>query len=163
MDAFLSTVAGVAVGGVATYTTQWGVDRRREKREAVQAVAQLYDNAITAVATVEAARWGPGTRVDATVFPSADEEQRKALMRQLDGEAVQRFVRAKQNVRTALVALHPHSDDLRRFWDKSEAASEAEFGELMALLAERRTALVRTSVCRWQLGWPRRAGLPSGS
>lgn len=147
MDAFLSTLAGVAVGGLATYTTQWGVDRRREKREAVQAVVHLYDLAITAVATVEAARWGPGTRVDATAFPSADEEQRKALMRQLDGEAVQRFVRARQDVRTALVALHPHTD-LRRFWDKSEAASEAEFGELMTLLAEHRTALARTSVCK---------------
>jgi hypothetical protein len=74
-------------------------------------------------------------------------------MRQLDGEAVQRFVRARQDVRTALVSLHSHSD-LRRFWDKSEAASEAEFGELMTLLAEHRTALVRTSVCKGHSNGP---------
>ncbi len=141
MDVFLSTLAGVVVGGAATYWTQRSADKRREKREATQAVARLYDNAIAAVAAVEASRWGPGLGIAPGTFPAVSAGKMKETIEYLETETLKRFLDAKLAARTALAALHPYSSDLKRFWDKNEAADQEDFDELISLLAERRRQL----------------------
>ncbi len=142
MDAFLGTLAGVTVGGVATYVTQRGADKRREKNEATQTVAQLYDDAIAAVAEVEASRWGPGLRIDQDTFPAITGAKKDEMVELLEAGTLKRFLDAKMAARAALAALHPYSTDLKRFWDKSEAASQEDFDELISLLAKRRAQLL---------------------
>jgi hypothetical protein len=141
VDAFLASLAGVAVGGAATYWTQRSVDKRREKRDATQAVARLYDDAIAAVATVEAARWGPGLRITTGTFPAVSAGKMKETIEHLETETLKCFLDAKLAARAALAALHPYSSDLKRFWDKNEAAGQEDFDELISLLAERRRQL----------------------
>jgi hypothetical protein len=141
MDVFLSTLAGVAVGGVATYWTQRSADKRREKREATQAVTRLYDNAIAAVAAVEASRWGPGLGIAPGTFPAVSAGKMEETIEHLETETLKRFLDAKLAARTTLAALHPYSRDLKRFWDKNEAAGQEDFDELISLLAERRRQL----------------------
>ena len=92
MDAFLGTLAGVTVGGVATYVTQRGADKRREKNEATQTVAQLYDDAIAAVAEVEASRWGPGLRIDQDTFPAITGAKKDEMVELLEAGTLKRFL-----------------------------------------------------------------------
>jgi hypothetical protein len=146
VDSALSSLAGVLVGGIATYASQRGLDTRREKRESVRGIAARYDAAIAAVATVEASRWGPGVHYDAATFPAISGEAEKELLQQLDTEALRRFLDAKLSARAALAALHPSSPDLKRYWYKNEPAAESEFDELISLLATRRRELFERAV-----------------
>jgi hypothetical protein len=94
VDVSLSTLAGVAVGGAATYWTQRSADKRRAKSEAIQAVARLYDNAIATVAAVEAARWGPGLGIAPGTFPAVSTGKMKETVEHLETETLKRFALA---------------------------------------------------------------------
>jgi hypothetical protein len=133
---------GVVLGGAITYWSQHAADKRREKHEALQAIAEMYDAAIAAVATLEAARWGPGLHSEAVMtLPAVTPEQKEALMKELDTEATRRLVAAKDAVRAALAALYPYSPDLKRYWDKNEPVEESEADAVLTLLAKRRQEL----------------------
>src|ERR1700674_2600866 len=68
-------LAVVVVGGSTTYWTQRLADSRREAREAVQAVAQLYDTAIAAVSEVQAARWAGGITIHGDYLRAVSPEE----------------------------------------------------------------------------------------
>lgn len=143
MDASVSTLAGAIVGGGVTYITQRSADRRREDREAKLAIVQVYDTAIAAVAGIEAHRWNGATQIDDSIFPSGDETQRRGLVQQLDTEGVQRFVKARQEVRVALASAQPYcAKDLRTYWDKSEPVVADEYEEVMHVLIDERKTLL---------------------
>jgi hypothetical protein len=141
VDAFVGTLAGVAVGGIATYATQRAADNRRQTSEAIRAIAELYDRAIAAVAEVQSSRWGPGLKVAAGTFPAIGPEKMESTIERLETETLKRFLGAKLAARAGLAALEPFSGDLKRFWDKDEVAAQDDFNELMSLLAERRKQL----------------------
>jgi hypothetical protein len=65
----------------------------------------------------------------------------KETIEHLETETLKCFLDAKLAARAALAALHPYSSDLKRFWDKNEAAGQEDFDELISLLAERRRQL----------------------
>ena len=153
MDAFLGTLAGVTVGWCGpTYVTQRGADKRREKNEATQTVAQLYDDAIAAVAEVEASRMGSGFAHIQDTFPAITGAKKDEMVELLEAGTLKRFLDAKMAARAALAALHPYSTDLKRFSDKSEAASQEDFDELISPPAG--TPEHNCSPHRRSRGWP---------
>src|ERR1700739_2843899 len=122
MDAFVGTIAGVVVGGGVTYVAQWGADRRRTRREAIEGVARLYDRAADALEAVAASRRGGDVGLDPAAFPSLDSrlDEVKAT---LTLEGIQRHQKTQWDLRAAMAAL-PSATDLRRFWDKKQPPNE---------------------------------------
>jgi hypothetical protein len=145
MDVFLSTISGVLAGGFVTYIAQWGADRRRTKREGIEGIARLYDRATDALAAVEASRRGPAIRLK-DIGGLSDEQLRNAE-EQLSLAGLKRHQETQWELRAAMAAL-PAAEDFRRFWDKDNEPNEAEVGEGMRLLAERRELLYERR--RWR-------------
>jgi hypothetical protein len=142
MDPFISSIIGVGVGGGITYGTQWAADKRRTSREAQLDVAKLYSDAMAAVAAVQAARWGPGMKVQPGTFPNLSDSEMAEAIAELERGFLKEFLIAKKEARMALAALYAQDPDLKAYWDKNEVAGEEEFGGLMTRLAESRRALV---------------------
>lgn len=148
MDAFVGTISGVVVGGTATYLTQRAADVRRERREAIDGVAQLFDRARNAFATFEASRRGVHVRLGEAIFPDLSESERRREAMSLEREGMERRQMALWEMRESLAAL-PSASDFRRFWDKDHEPSEVEIEEAMDLIAERRRHLYHQPERPW--------------
>ncbi len=121
----MTGLAGVSLGGYLVHI----FTRRR-------AAEGRYDDAITAVARLQAERHAGNVSVPGEYVKASGDELLK-IERELSVDDVKRFIEARADARAALAALYPYSPDLRRYWDKTEIP-EAELDELTDLLMKRR-------------------------
>lgn len=121
----VTTLGGL---GVAGYLVHFFTKRRTAEAR--------YDDAISAVARLQAARHAGSIKVPGE-YVQAEGERLAEIEQQLSVESVQRFMDAAYDARAALAALHAYSPDLRRFWDKLEIPQQ-EQDEVTNLLMERR-------------------------
>lgn len=121
----MTTLGGVSVAGYLVH--------RFTQRRTAEA---RYDDAISAVARLQAARHAGNVKVPGK-YVQAEGEQLAQIEQQLSVETVRQFMDAAADARAALAALYAYSPDLRRFWDKLELPQH-ELDEVTALLMERR-------------------------
>ena len=121
----ITGLGGVSLGGYLVHI----FTRRR-------AAEGRYDDAITAVARLQAERHAGNVSVKGEYVKASGDELLK-IERELSVDGVKRFIEARADARAALAALYPYSPDLRRYWDKTEI-SETELDELTDLLMKRR-------------------------
>lgn len=105
-----------------------------EQRREAQA---RYDDAITAVAQLQAHRHGAGVNVPSHFIKPVDAAAEAKVLQELSTDGLRRFLESAAAARAALAALHPFSPDLKPYWDKFEV-SEAELDSLVATLRVRR-------------------------
>lgn len=128
IDVVVPLLTGLASVLLAGYLVHYFTKRRTAEAR--------YDDAITAVARLQAERYVgtisvPGEYVKASGAELTQIEQRLSV------EGVQRFLAARADARAALAALYAYSPDLRRYWDKLEI-EPTELDELTQLLMDRR-------------------------
>lgn len=96
-----------------------------------------YDAAISAVARLQAARWGVSVTLPSAMVKDPDPVELTKIERELSVEGIRRFIAAADEARATLSALYPYSPDLRHYWDKFEIP-QAELDDLVRTLMERR-------------------------
>lgn len=122
----LGALVGVLVGQLGPE-----VLRRRAIAEA------RYDDAISGIGRLIAARQGVGIRIPEEWARSPDETSHEQLEHELSSAALKRYFEASAAARAALAELHPWSPDLRPYWD-GPVISEDDFEDLVSLLVQRR-------------------------
>lgn len=128
VDVAVPAVTGLAGISLAGYLVHVFTRRRTAETR--------YDDAITAVARLQAERYAGDINLPGEVVQASGEELRK-IKQELSVDGVKRFLAARSDARAALAALYAYSPDLRRYWDKQEIP-ESELDELTQLLMERR-------------------------
>lgn len=101
-----------------------------------------YDAAIAAVTRAYAARHGVGLGIPKKWLKSPDDEAHAASEAELSKAAVERFLDASADARSALAALYPWSPDLQTYWDRPFMEDD-DFAELVNILADRRKSPLR--------------------
>lgn len=121
----VSALGGVALAGYLVH--------HFTKRRTAEA---RYDDAISAVARLQAARHAGNVKVPGE-YVQAEGERLAQIEQQLSVESVQQFLEAAYEARAALAALHAYSPDLQPFWDKLEIP-QTELDQVTKLLMVRR-------------------------
>ncbi|MDX6589387.1 MAG: hypothetical protein QOI84_661 [Solirubrobacterales bacterium] len=98
---------------------------------------ERYDAAITAVSRAHAARFGVGLGIPMEWLKSPDAATHAATESELSKAAMERYLVASAEARSALAALHPWSPDLQVYWDGT-LLREEHFDNVIAILYGRR-------------------------
>jgi hypothetical protein len=127
--AYLAVAAGLAGVVIGQLLPEYFARRR--------AIRDLYDSAIRAVATAQAARHGVSLTIPRGYLKAPTATTHRKAEHELSLQTVRSWLDATAAARTALAALHPYSPDLKRYWDKFEL-TPAETDEVISLLDKRR-------------------------
>lgn len=98
---------------------------------------ERYDAAIAAVSKAYATRHGVGLGIKQEWLKSPDDETHAATEQEFSKAAVERFLNASAETRSALASLYPWSPDLRVYWDRPFMKDD-DFDAVIAILAKRR-------------------------
>lgn len=104
---------------------------RRSRRERIE---QLFTDAFSSVAAQQAARHVP-QQIASEIAPDLDESDLTSVKRQLQRNAIDRFVESTLETRAALGAVYPYAPEVRPYWEKFEVAPE-ELDEVLTILTD---------------------------